>query len=355
MTVVLDNIVFSLQRAGGISGMWAILIRELLKHNDIEIRFIERPDARRNIFRRQLDIPEDLILNRKHLPLLFDRYRPVTLSRTQVAELTAGGAPFIFHSSYYRTCRNPQARNVVTLHDFIYEKLPEVHSALANRMHTGQKSATLRKADAIVSVSSFTEGELKERYPDLKTQLAVVPNCTVNRSALRKNQNLRKYLLFVGGRESYKRFDLAVEVAKLSGIPLYICGAPLTKNEKRILNGSDYKSFLFPDENKMAELYSGATALLYLSTHEGFGIPVLEAQRFGCPVIIGDCPVTARVSGSMPLIANTVEEALAHLEHLKDPQFRTSVIEAGHSNEQRYTPSGIADSYLDLYKRTLQI
>lgn len=163
MRIVLDNIIFSLQKAGGISGAWAILVRELLKRAGLDIRFLEREDARGNIFRSGLHIPSSHIIPAKRLPLALDRYMPVRLR---------GDAPFIFHSSYYRTCTSPLARNVVTLHDFIYEEAG-VHPPLARLVHSRQKNSALRHARAIVAVSHTTGNKLQERFPGM--QATVIP------------------------------------------------------------------------------------------------------------------------------------------------------------------------------------
>ncbi|WP_264319288.1 hypothetical protein, partial [Paraclostridium bifermentans] len=72
MKIFYDNIIFDLQRAGGISVYWYELIDRLLKNN-ISVNFIEHENSN-NIFRKELNISEDKILREKRIPLKFLRY-----------------------------------------------------------------------------------------------------------------------------------------------------------------------------------------------------------------------------------------------------------------------------------------
>lgn len=112
MKLILDNIIFSLQRAGGISVVWQNLIENLLPVTD-NLHFIEYQNASQNIFRQELSIPSSKIEVAKNFSSIFSQFRHPTVK---------SDVPFIFHSSYFRTCNNPNAINVTTVHDFIYEQ-----------------------------------------------------------------------------------------------------------------------------------------------------------------------------------------------------------------------------------------
>lgn len=351
MRIVLDNIIFSLQKAGGISGAWAILVRELLKRPGLDIRFLEREDARGNIFRSGLHIPSSRIITAKRLPLALDRYMPVRLR---------GDAPFVFHSSYYRTCTSSLARNVVTLHDFIYEEAG-VHPPLAKSVHSWQKSRALRHASAIAAVSHTTRSKLQDRFPGMHA--TVIPNpavcapCTFTRDTSPREDG---YVLFVGGRDSYKNFPAALRVTVSSGLAMRIAGAPLTDSEKRLIGTlpgtADIKAIPFPDRKSLSALYAGALCLLYPSAHEGFGIPVVEAQSHGCPVLIGPCAACMETAGEGAVVAdNFTEEAFASaLARLaSDQSLRRDLAARGYENILRFDPSALATAYLDLYKDLL--
>lgn len=350
MRIILDNIIFSLQKTGGISGAWAILIKELLKTDSDNILFVEREDACENIFRTDLNIPSDRIIKRKRLPLNADRYMPVRLEGED--------APFIFHSSYYRTCSSPKALNVITLHDFIYEQA-RTHSFLATAVHSFQKKKALRRAAAIACVSNDTLSQLKQRMPDLsdKVMTTVIPNppvCMPAKQEILNPNTDNKFLLYVGGRESYKNFMQAAKAAETTHFPLIIAGAPLTVKEQAILNKEcpslKYRVDEFPTPEHLSHLYATAFCLLYPSSHEGFGIPIVEAQAHGCPVIIGPCAACKEVGGDAVLSANSSHTIADNIVLLNDRRHRYALIERGRKNITRFQPALIANQYRSLYK-----
>ena len=138
-TVYLDNIIFSLQRTGGISIVWYELLKRLLSSPMADrIRFLEYPNAETNLFRRQLDLPTSQIIRQPLACCAVQRYLN--------PHVKAGGK-FIFHSSYYRTCPSAKAINVTTVHDFIYEHF--MHG-VKKQLHCLQKHRAIRRADHIV-------------------------------------------------------------------------------------------------------------------------------------------------------------------------------------------------------------
>lgn len=112
MRLVYDNIVFSVQRVGGISVVWQELLDRIQKKAEVELKYID-VDCHQvdNYSRNQLDIATEDVVKTIHHPK-WERYLPARYEADD---------PFLFHSSYYRHCPNPQAINITTVHDFTYE------------------------------------------------------------------------------------------------------------------------------------------------------------------------------------------------------------------------------------------
>jgi len=163
-------------------------------------------------------------------------------------------------------------------------------------------------------------------YPWIKEeQIHVIYNGVSE--AFHPDSSVKKqgYLLFVGNRSvGYKRFDVAQEVARLTGLELKAVGSPdITKED-------------------LNQFYNEALCLLYPSDYEGFGLPVLEAQAAGCPVIAQNGSSIPEVIGPNGLtIAHDTPQRMAETmaEHVRELLSRPTqpIIEAGLQNARRFS------------------
>ncbi|EOU8229881.1 glycosyltransferase, partial [Escherichia coli] len=171
-----------------------------------------------------------------------------------------------------------------------------------------------------------------------------------NMSDMRVNNSV----LFVGAREGYKNFVLAVKaVGKLHGLKLTIVGGgSLKKYERELLEKylkNRYEHFTFLSNEDLNIQYNTAYALVYPSSYEGFGIPVLEAMQAGCPVICANTSSLPEVGGNAPIYIDdinefTLKEAL-ELVNLK----RNVMIERGLLQAQKFSWSKCVNETIKVY------
>lgn len=349
MDILLDNVIFSLQNVGGISVMWSNLLREL-SAMDVDFRCLEYSAAQRNIARQELNIDADVVRRKLY-------------SGALQKCLSVGydySTPFIFHSSIYRVCRNPKAINVVTVHDFIYERQSD--TTWLHKQKCKLNHRAIRSADAIVCVSENTRRDLKHFLPDVDdAKVSVIYNGVSDtfRQLPEPLPGYDDYVLYVGGRQDYKNFRFAVEAVAESRYKLLVCGNALTKSEIRLLNeklGADrYRFELNPTAQRLNELYNSVYCLIYPSSYEGFGLPVLEAQRAGCPVVALYNSSIKEVIGNhaMWMTQLSVKQFMDCLQRFSQPIARQNVIVSGMENAQRFSWRTMAESYLRLYRSLL--
>ncbi len=356
MKIVCDNIIFSLQKAGGISIYWYELIKRLKLQRNIQ--FFESKNN--NIFRKKLDIKKE-VENNVNVEVL--RYLPF---------LKKLPSNTLFHSSYYRVSLQKDVINITTVHDFTYEYFK---SGLAKYIHIWQKSFAINKSDGIICVSENTKKDILKFYPRLdKSKIKVIYNGVGDEFKKLDNayellssnfETLRdkKVILYVGDRKSsYKNFKLAVDVvSKLKEYVLVsVGGGKITSDEETMISSileKRFFSYLDISSEELNILYNQAVCLLYPSSYEGFGIPILEAMKAGCPVVCTNTSSIPEVAGDAALLVNEVQEdlyinAIRRLEH---EDLRDLVIDKGFKQAKKFTWDQCFDQtyqfYEDIYNR----
>ena len=358
--IVFDNIIFSLQKSGGVSVVWHEMLERIIGSTDVEKLYLEYDDASNNIFRKQLQIPQnDIVIRKRNKLFAWERYQNVRLSFLQ--------NPFIFHSSYYRTTTNKNAINITTVHDFTYEYYSD---GIKQKIHCRQKYAAIRKSDIIICVSENTKRDLLKFLPEIKENKVHVIHNGVSEDYFPITNDLihdfqlpfpkQSYLLFVGSRTAYKRFDFAVDIARKFQFNLIIVGGEkLSDIENKLLESklskNSYTHIRGASNEQLNYLYNNAFCLIYPSEYEGFGIPVLEAQKAGCPVIAYNGSSIPEIAGETTLLFNNfdMEEISSKIDLLKENTQRKEIIDKGIENVQRFSWDKTYSTLLAIYHEAL--
>jgi glycosyltransferase involved in cell wall biosynthesis len=269
-------------------------------------------------------------------------------------------------------------RTVVTIHDLGYLYFPQAHP-LGARLYLDLSTRwNARVAAHVIADSQATKDDLVRQYavtPDKITvaypgrdeSLRRVDDPAVIEAVKHRYDIAGEYLLYIGTLQPRKNLvRLVTAFSALHSPPstlLVMAGGrgwlynDIFAEIKRL--GLENK-VLFPgrvaDEDKAA-LMSGATALLFPSLYEGFGLPVVEAMQCGTPVACSNTSSLPEVAGNAallvdPLDVDALAQAMARL--LQDASLRRMLVERGYIQAQRFSWTACAAHVLSTLESVAQ-
>jgi len=346
MKIILDNIIYSHVTQGGVSNYWYELSNFLMNQKSDDLSFYEEKNAMSNFHRKQLSIPEaKLIVNTSSI----ESSIKARLSKVKIATEDY----FLYHSSYYRPLVGSKIfAEVTTVHDFTHNYYS---SFLKRVVHNKLKYSCIKRSKGIICISESTYTDLKKFCPANKNQkVAVIHNGVSdeyhvidNNSSANQYIQLhdlnKPYILFVGGRVNYKNFNFVVQLLKeQKELHLVIVGGSLSKAEIRLFDKETInrvKIISNVENAALNVLYNYAHALVYPSSYEGFGIPIIEAMKAGCPVLALKNSSIIEVSGNAAILENNLnlEAFKKGLRQLEEDTFRADIINKGFEQSSKFS------------------
>jgi glycosyltransferase involved in cell wall biosynthesis len=250
---------------------------------------------------------------------------------------------------------------IVTIHGLEYEFCPKAFSFWQRFYMRFVIKNSCRWAKKIIAVSENTKGDLMRLYKVSESKIKVFfegyeKNIQYPISNIQKNTKYQipntKYFLFVGRLEERKNicgiieaFEILKDKYKISQKLILIGKFGFGGEEiKSKIDSSEYRSDIIltgyvSDENKFY-LLANADAFLFPTFYEGFGLPIIEAQSVGTPVVtsnISSMPEVANGSAVLvdPKDINTIVEAAYRL--VSDESYKNDIIKKGYDNIKRFS------------------
>lgn len=338
MQLFLDNLVFTIQKAGGVSVYWYELLQGICKAG-LPVNFLNAKLTSDNIFEKSINYDNYNCIRESWIPPRYLRYLPMRYTLPHRA---------IFHGGYLRVATQKNVVNIMTVHDFAHERnlATKFPRGLANKQ---QKAYGIRRADGIICISDSTKKELLHFYPDTDPdKLRVIYHGIADTffPTDKKPDDINSpYILYIGGRNHYKNFAIALEVMQQlpSHYKLVITGgekwsdAELQQVAQQIPGRYQILQTVTPE--KLNLLYNHAWCLLYPSSYEGFGFPPGEAMKAGCPVVTTNFTSMPEVVGKAGLLTDiiTADAFVQKILQLEDQTYRAQLISAGLAQAKLFT------------------
>ena len=314
-----------------------------------------------------------------NVPNLFDRAHRAFHYFGRRPSVNPGCPIQLMHWTYPLPARVKGAANIYTLHDLVPLRLP--YTTLDDKfVYYKLVQAIAREADHIVTVSENSKRDIVTLLgvPETKVtntyQAIDIPSSYLNLSIEELESELKgsfrlqykNYLLSYGAVEPKKNVGRIIEAYLSSNInkPLVIAGASAWKSDEELrllagLNGErllrmrriirvPYLSFA-----QLVNLIRGATAVVFPSLYEGFGLPILESMVCGTPVITSNIGSMKEIAGDAALLVdpyNTREIKDAIIAMVSNNSLQSQKSALGQKVAARYSSERYRDRLDTLYE-----
>lgn len=258
---------------------------------------------------------------------------------------------------HFLTLGLPKKKTILTIHDLGFL---EDYSGLKRLiLKWFWLDLPVRKSRFITTVSRATLNELIKHSKCPPEKIRVIPTLIKGHFRKKEKSNFPSVptILHIGMAPN-KNFRKHVAAIKDLSCKLLIIGC-LSIEEKNLLksNNIDYSFKCNLADEEMQKAYEAADLLLFASTLEGFGMPIIEAQTVGCPVVTSNLSSMPEVAGDAACLVNpysvqSIREGVQKV--IQDEVYRNHLVEKGFKNVQRFQPEVVAKQYCELYQELLK-
>jgi len=366
MRVVFDQQVFLLQEYGGISRYFCSLASNMINMPDVDAKIIAPLHFNGHI--DQLKTPE--IVWGTRAPKIPKTSRLIFFASEYAARIAIEYyKPDIIHETYFsENIIGPNnARRVLTVYDMTHEIFSD--SWPGSEITSKAKREAAERVDHIICISHSTRNDLLRLFDLPENKVSVIHlgyDPVFDEGGIKQSLSVpvdRPYLLFVGKRDGYKNFDGMLRAVSHSNSLRsefsIVCfgGGAFTDKEIQLVRdlNLDLNTIIQIDggDDTLASLYRDATAFVYPSLYEGFGIPLLEAMSMNCPVICSNTSSIPEVAGEAAQYFEPDNEesiSLAIEDVVFSPEKRSELQHKGKSRCLEFSWERCADETVSLYR-----
>ncbi len=265
---------------------------------------------------------------------------------------------------------------ILTIHDLIPWAKPAggLRGWIGRSCYRRSVSRSARRASVVTAVSDFSRGEICRTLGLEKPAVLTVRNGVSlptehagsgSKAAISELGFSGSFVLYVGGHEPRKNLAGVFRAMRvywrdhskdltlaLTGTSDALCVDARAEYES-LPQGSRVRFLGFPSDDELGLLYRRARALLMLSTNEGFGLPVLEAMAYGCPVIAANRASLPEVVGEAGILVEPTDagDVASWIHGLSDERgCRSSFVVSGLERANRFSWEATCEGMVRAYQ-----
>jgi glycosyltransferase involved in cell wall biosynthesis len=253
---------------------------------------------------------------------------------------------------------------ISTVHDVTFLHYPESYSVKFRAVYKILIPLIIRTSCKVLTVSKFSKKDLCNTYNLIPDNIDVIYNAVSEKfKALSSKDNNKPYALVVSSPNKHKNFTRMIDAFLSSNVSLNL---KIVGSLSNVFNTQESKINSDPriiflgkvSDEELIDIYQNADFFIFPSLYEGFGIPPLEAQACGCPVISSNAASLPEVLGDSvlyfnPIDMNSIREVIEKVA--LDRDLKAILIEKGYKNLRRFSWNESAKRLNEIIDKLLSI
>ncbi|MBC7721639.1 MAG: glycosyltransferase family 4 protein, partial [Pedobacter sp.] len=295
----------------------------------------------------------EVSIQKKHVPFTSTSLKTVR-KNIQFAAKNSSGINHVTGDIYYIT-PYLKGKKIITIHDFVLFRRTQNFFKKQVFKYLWY-TQPIKAADIITVISPQIKKELLDLFTIDENKVKVIPNFyNPYYTSLKKITNqIENKILFIGDTEN-KNLTRVIEALHGLNIDLHIVGNPSINDTKLLAkNNIKYQLHINITDAELGTLYQTSSMLLFPSLYEGFGLPIIEAQAVGLPVITSNIQPMSWVASEAAILVNpnnvqAIREAVISVQN--NIELVQQIVTNGFKNIQRFSLPQISQQYLQCYQQ----
>ena len=214
------------------------------------------------------------------------------------------------------------------------------------------------RANCVTVISEFTKSRLVSLFPFAREKIRVIPfGVNPEFRAVSKQWDMSRHRILIAGTLPHKNLGRTAEACQGLPVKLAILGRlEAAQKTDLVARGLEFEEFYGLSQGGVVALYQSCDLVCFVSTYEGLGLPILEAQAVGRPVLTSDISPMREVAGEGalkvdPFNVAAIRAGLTRL--IADAELRSRLVQEGFRNVEHYSVKAVAAQYAKVYREIL--